>query len=198
METARTKDFTEENLYSRTQRFEALAWDRLIKEDADEHRDKFHAEWWFDDYFRKEARKWGNSDPKWSHLTTPEKVCCTPTTGSLWAFRALAAHYKIERWLPKMTQEERKTFELLYVTKKKVFNLDEVHMKDGLFFMPLGGAWQEQQQAALISLLNSLEDKRLKAEGASVDLPESDDDDDALFERAKRRGQGQAEFDYPF
>jgi hypothetical protein len=202
METERTKDFTEENLYSRTQRFEALAWDHVLADDAAKPiMDTFRAEGMFDFYVNDEGRKFTKKKKRFSHLTTSrDKVTWGPTTDSARAFRAFAVHYKIEKWLTENTKEHRESFELLYQTKVKVFNLEEIMLNNSLFFMPLGGEALKEQQADLQSLLKSLEDnKRLVAEGARGALPDSDDDDDALFERPKKPSRPPwrvAEFDY--
>lgn len=209
METNRTKDFTEENLYSRTQRFEALAWDRLIEKDKETPMDMHKALGTFDFYANEAGREFTKKKKRFGMLKQPEKVTWGPTTGTTWSFRALAVHYKIDKWLSENTKLYRESYELLYHNKVMVFNLEEDVLKNSLFFMPLGGDALQLQQDNLRSLLFSLEDKRLKAQSASTEVPHSDDDDDdELFDRSaprevnqprgQSRGQGQAEFDYPF
>ena len=194
METARTKDFIEENLYSRTQRLEALAWDRLLREDSNVNLEK--AQWYFRYYIEEEAKEFGKKK-RFAHLkpTTGDGMNgLGPTMGSRWAFNALAVHYNIEKWIDPLVREHSRSYERIYENKVATFNIAEHYFEgkeSGLFFMPLGGDLLARQRLELADLLAQVE-----IDQAGTPLPEGHDDD--YFSGPKHRGGGQAEFDYPF
>ena len=171
-------------MYSRTQRFEAVAWDRLLAEDKmNPVKEPIGM---FDYYINDAAREFAKKK-RFSMLENPERAGWGPTTGAMWAFYALAVHYKIDKWVPENIKKYKQSYELLYQNKVKLFNLEEELLKDTLFFIPLGGGALQRQQAELQSLLDRLLVEQEKIQAASAELPLDDDD---FFGHTSRSGQG--------